>query len=281
MARPLARPRMGGSRIRQPLIASIEQVGRMDAGDCSEPSDRRLLRQIRQFYCIPPAGSPPILGGPFLSRFKALAPTASRATRIAVAPNGNPAAAVKPPLTRADVRSRSSRSSCHRANGRPLMKGTDSSKEQPGSSEIKNDRKRGRMCSPQGRSGPFARLDHTKCLVTKFTGSILRSASAHSTAFSVICGLGRMLPEDQPGGSPFLLGRLPHGAAHGPAGGLNDRPARVGPRIAARGSPGNERAPQPGGCGARGGRADRLRCGSFALPLPAATPPASRSWRAA
>ena len=74
------------------------------------------------------------------------------------------------------------------------MKGTGSSKDRPAPGEIRNDRKRGRMCSPQGRFASFAHLDRAKRLVVKFARSILRSASAHSTAFSVICGWGRMLP---------------------------------------------------------------------------------------
>ena len=79
-----------------------------------------------------------------------------------------------------------------------LMKGMDPSKNQPASGEIRNDRKRGRMCSLRGRFAPFARLDRAKRLVAELACPVSRSATAHSTAFSVICGVGRVLPKDQP-----------------------------------------------------------------------------------
>ena len=60
---------------------------------------------------------------------------------------------------------------------------------------IKNDRKRGRMCSLRSRFVSFSRLDRAKRLITEFACPILRSATAHSTAFSVICGVDRMLPK--------------------------------------------------------------------------------------
>ncbi len=71
------------------------------------------------------------------------------------------------------------------------MKGTDSSKAQPASGKIKNDRKRGRVCSLRVRSAPFARLDRAKRLVAEFASPFSPSASAHSTAFSVIVGSAR------------------------------------------------------------------------------------------
>ena len=65
------------------------------------------------------------------------------------------------------------------------MKGTDPSEDRPALGEIKNDRKRGRMCSPQGRSASFARLDRAKSLVAESAYPVSRSATAHSTAYSV------------------------------------------------------------------------------------------------
>ena len=43
------------------------------------------------------------------------------------------------------------------------------------------------MCSSRGRFASFSRLERAKRLVMKLSDSVLRSASAHSTAFSVIC----------------------------------------------------------------------------------------------
>ena len=91
--------------------------------------------------------------------------------------------------------------------GSRLAKGADSSKDQPAPDKIKNDRKRGRMCSLQGRFASFARLDCAKRLVAEFSCPVSRSASAHSTAFFVICGLGRMLPKDQSARKPPMAAR--------------------------------------------------------------------------
>ena len=64
----------------------------------------------------------------------------------------------------------------------------------PLSDETGNDRKRGRVCSLRARSAPFARLDRAKRLVAEFASPFSPSASAHSTAFSVIVGLARAAP---------------------------------------------------------------------------------------
>ena len=61
----------------------------------------------------------------------------------------------------------------------------------PLSDETGNDRKRGRVCSLRVRSAPFARLDRAKRLVAEFASPFSPSASAHSTAFSVIVGSAR------------------------------------------------------------------------------------------
>ena len=46
------------------------------------------------------------------------------------------------------------------------------------------------MCSSRGRFASFACRGRAKRLVAEFTGSVSRSASAHSTAFSVTCDSG-------------------------------------------------------------------------------------------
>ena len=52
--------------------------------------------------------------------------------------------------------------------------------------ESGNDRKRGRMCSLQGLFGSLAQRGRAKRLVAEFACPVSRSASAHSTVFSVI-----------------------------------------------------------------------------------------------
>ena len=55
---------------------------------------------------------------------------------------------------------------------------------------IGSDRKHGRMCSLQGLFGPLTQRGRAKRLVAKSACPVLRSATAHSTVFSVICGAG-------------------------------------------------------------------------------------------
>ena len=103
--------------------------------------------------------------------------------------HGKALPAAKPPLARRCAASRADPLAIGR-DGRPLHEGSGFflKPSQP-SGEIRNDRKRGRMCSPRARSASLARLDRTKRLVAEFASPVSRSATAHSTAFSVICGL--------------------------------------------------------------------------------------------
>ncbi len=83
-------------------------------------------------------------------------------------------------------------------DGSIFARATGLSQRQPASGKIKHDRKCGRMCSLRGRSAPFARLGRAKRLVAEFAWPVSRSATAHSTVFSVICGVGRIPSKDQP-----------------------------------------------------------------------------------
>ena len=94
------------------------------------------------------------------------------------------------------------------------MKGTDPSKDRPAPAKIKNDRKRSRMRSLRDRSAPFACRDRAKRLVAKSACPVSRSATAHSTVFSVICGLAgcfRKTSRHHGGGSARTMARAVDG----------------------------------------------------------------------